>query len=357
MTDRTSSRPLSLHAMATALTGLFGLRPGANAYYRGPVSDHFDGVRFFNPGGPNGKGFGDLLKWRFADGKEAWPAQYPSPFRDTPPARVPGAGLRVTLVGHASFLLQTAGLNILTDPVWSDRCSPFSFAGPQRVNAPGVAFDDLPPIDVVLLTHNHYDHLDVDTLRRLAARHPLRIVTPLGNDTILREAGVPVPTRTLDWGDAAPLSEEVSVHAEQAIHWSARGLRDRQRALWAAFVLRTPAGAIYHVGDTGFGDGSHFAAVRERHGPPRLAILPIGAYEPRWFMRDQHMNPEDAVRAMLACGAEQALGHHWGTFKLTDEGIERPPEALGQALEKHGVHPERFLPLRPGQVWEVAERD
>ncbi|GGH32945.1 membrane protein [Alsobacter metallidurans] len=344
----------SLPALGAALGGFVGLRSGHNPYYSGPVSDHYDGVKFFNPSGQNGKGFKDLVRWRLADGKEEWPDEFPSPFRDRPPQRVEGAGLRVALVGHASFLIQTAGLNMLTDPVWSERCSPVSFAGPKRVNPPGIAFGDLPPIDAVLLTHNHYDHLDIDTLRRLVAAHPLRIVTPLGNDAILREAGIAAPIFAHDWGDRVRVSDAVHVHVEPAQHWSARGVLDRQRALWAAFVLETPAGAIYHVGDTGFGDGAQFSAIRAKHGEPLLAILPIGAFEPRWFMRDQHMNPDDAVRAFVATGARQALGHHWGTFKLTDEGIERPPEALVRALAEHGVAPERFRPLRPGEVWEAA---
>jgi L-ascorbate metabolism protein UlaG (beta-lactamase superfamily) len=354
MNRRTLMTMATIPAAAAAAMGLMGFRARANPYYAGPPSDHFDGVRFFNPGGPNTKGLKELIRWRLGDGKEDWPAAFPSPFRDKPPARVEGAGLRVTLIGHASFLIQTAGLNILADPVWSERCSPVSFAGPRRVNAPGVAFDDLPPVDVVIVTHNHYDHLDVDTLKRLAARFSPRIVTPLGNDAVMRDAGVAADYASLDWGQNVPVGNGVVLHAEQALHWSARGVLDRLKALWAAFVIEGPAGAVYHIGDTGFGDGAHFARVREKHGPPRLALLPIGAYEPRWFMRDQHMNPDDAVRALLACGAEHAVGHHWGTFKLTDEGIERPPAALAEALARHGVAPERFRALRPGEVWEAA---
>jgi L-ascorbate metabolism protein UlaG (beta-lactamase superfamily) len=256
-------------------------------------------------------------------------------------------------VGHASFLLQTGGLNILIDPVWSERVSPVSFAGPKRINAPGIAFEDLPPIDVVLVSHNHYDHMDVATLKRLAAAHGSRIVTPLGNDAILREGGVPGRIDAHDWGDRVELSDRVAVHLEQALHWSARGMLDRLHALWAAFVIEAPGGTIYFAGDTGFGSGAHFEAVREKFGPPRLALLPIGAYEPRWFMKDQHMNPDEAVQAFLKSGAHQALAFHWGTFRLTDEGPERPTEALGAALKEHGVNEQRFRALRPGQAWDV----
>jgi L-ascorbate metabolism protein UlaG (beta-lactamase superfamily) len=327
-----------------------------NSYYDGPPSDHFDGSVFFNPGRRWKKSPLDVLRWQLlGKGNEPWPASAPSPFRDVPPARVEGSELRVSFVGHASVLIQTAGLNILIDPVWSERVSPFRFAGPKRVNAPGIAFDDLPPIDVVLVSHNHYDHMDVHTLRRLGHGHQPRIVTPLGNDRILRGAKVPGRIQTADWSDVVHLSADVSVHLEEALHWSARGLTDRLQALWAAFVLTTPGGTIYFAGDTGFGTGAHFKRVREKHGKPRLAFLPIGAYEPRWFMKEQHMNPDEAVQALLACGAEHAVAIHWGTFKLTDEGLERPVEALEEALKEHEVDPARFRVLRPGQAWTVPD--
>lgn len=328
-----------------------------NLYYGGPDSDHFDGEVFFNPGRRWKKSPLDVLRWQlFGKGKEAWPETAPSPFRDTPPPRVEGAELRVSFVGHASVLIQTAGLNILCDPVWSERVSPFRFAGPKRVNAPGIAFDDLPSIDVVLLSHNHYDHMDVDTLTRLGHSHHPRIVTPLGNDAILRAAGVPGRIDAADWGDVVQLSAGVAVHLEEALHWSARGLTDRLHALWAAFVLTTPSGPVYFAGDSGYGTGAHFARVREKHGAPRLAFLPIGAYEPRWFMKEQHMNPDEAVQALLDCGAEQAVAIHWGTFKLTDEGIERPVEALEAALRDRRVDPARFRVMRPGEAWVVPAR-
>jgi L-ascorbate metabolism protein UlaG (beta-lactamase superfamily) len=329
----------------------------ANRYYHGPPSDHFDGVRFFNPdGGRSERSASDLLKWRTGPGKEPWPAAFPSPFRDVPPQRVAGPELRVALVGHASFLYQTGGLNILVDPVWSQRVSPVRFAGPKRVNAPGIAFEDLPPIDVVLLTHNHYDHLDAATLTRLHQRHRPRIVTPLGNDTVLRRIHADLTAETRDWGGHVALAPGVSVHFEPARHWSARGLFDRSQALWCAFVIETPGGAIYHIGDTGYGDGRHFAAVGRKFPDLRLATIPIGAYEPRWFMHEQHIDPEEAVRIFEACGARQAVGHHWGTFKLTDEGITRPQEALAAALAARSIPADRFRALRPGEVVTVPAR-
>jgi L-ascorbate metabolism protein UlaG (beta-lactamase superfamily) len=323
-----------------------------NPYYGGPSTDHFDGVRFFTPGQPPpDKGLAELLRWQFGSGRANWPETFPNPFQDRPPARVDG--LRVALVGHATLLIQVAGLNILADPVYADRASPLSFAGPRRVNPPGIAFDDLPPIDAVLLTHNHYDHLDVEAVSRLWRRDRPRILAPLGNDAIIRGHDAAVAVETRDWGQSVPLSPRIAAHLEPCLHWSARGLNDRRMALWCAFLLTTPAGPIYHVGDTGYGDGGMFRAVLDRFGPPRLALLPIGAYEPRWFMQPQHMNPTEAVRAMADCGAVQALGHHWGTFRLTNEGVEEPTQALAAALEAAEVPPERFRALRPGEVWEA----
>ena len=250
------------------------------------------------------------------------------------------------------MLIQTAGLNILLDPVWSDRASPFRFVGPKRVNDPGIAFADLPPIDFVLVSHGHYDHLDLATLSRLAAAHRPRVVTPLGNDTIMRNHDSAIAAEAYDWGDQVNIAKGVVVTLVPTRHWSARNLSDRNMSLWASFVIEAPGGRIYFVADSGYGDGGHFRRARERHGPLRVAILPIGAYEPRWFMRDQHMNPAEAVQAFIDCGAELALGHHHGTFQLTDEAIDAPLVALDDALKDARIPCERFRTLRPGEVWQ-----
>jgi L-ascorbate metabolism protein UlaG (beta-lactamase superfamily) len=351
MNRRKLLKALSLPAVAaTGALGWITAARSKNPYYQGPVTDHFDGVRFFSPTQPQDKGLVELMRWQLGGGRKSWPERFPSPFQDKPPAEV--SDLRVALIGHASFLIQVAGLNILIDPVFSERASPLSFTGPKRVNPPGIAFESLPPIHAVLITHNHYDHLDLDTLDRLWQRHRPRFIAPLGNDAVIRAAHSDIPVETRDWGGSVDLGHGVTAHLEPAYHWSARGLNDRRMALWCAYVLTTPAGTIYHIGDTGFGDGRIFHAVRERFGRPRLAHLPIGAYEPRWFMKPQHMNPEDAVKALRIIEAEQALGHHWGTFRLTNEGVEEPAAELDKALQAAEMSPDRFRALRPGEVWQ-----
>jgi L-ascorbate metabolism protein UlaG (beta-lactamase superfamily) len=343
---------LTLSAIAAAGLGSVGVRTAKLRYYQGPASDHFDGRRFFDAHGAPPRPLSDLLRWQVAGGKPAWPAWAPSPYSDRPPARVDGAVWRISYVGHASLLIQTAGLNMVIDPVWSERASPLTFIGPKRVNDPGIVFEALPPIDAVLVSHNHYDHLDLATLSALITPHRPRIIAPLGNDTIMRAYDRAIRAEAADWDERIVLSRDVAVTLLPCRHWSARGPFDRNRALWAAFVIETPAGRIFHVADSGYGDGHHFRRARERYGPFRLAILPIGAYEPRWFMRDQHMNPEEAVQALLDSGAELALAHHHGTFHLTDEAIDAPVQALASARVAAAVAPERFRVLKPGEVWE-----
>jgi len=313
---------------------------------------HFDGRRYFNPEGTPPSGFRKFLRWQFGKRGEPWPDKVPSPFPpDHPPPRIEGPALRVSFVGHASFLLQANGVNLLTDPVWSDRASPFRFAGPRRHNPPGIAFDDLPRIDAVLVSHGHYDHLDLTTLARLWDRDRPRIVTPLGHDTTIQAHRADIAVTTADWGDVVRLADGVSAALEPVHHWTARGVFDRNRALWCSFVLRGMGPGVFFAGDTGFDGGRPFRSVAQRYGALDLALLPIGAYEPRWFMAPQHTNPAEAVQGFELLGARQALGYHWGTFRLTDEKPEAPALDLAAALADRSIAPERFLALRPGQVW------
>ena len=324
-------------------------------YYEGPPSAHYDGERFFNPepaAPPGRRGRNFFSRWAGSDERAQWPEHVPvTP--TAPPPRVSGDAMRVTWIGHSTVLVQTSGLNILTDPIWSERASPFRFVGPRRVRAPGVRFDDLPKIDLVLVSHNHYDHMDLATLRRLWGRDRPLIVTSLGNDTVIAQAGVEAATR--DWGGVVTVRPGIEVVVERNHHWGSRWFTDRNRALWSAFTVRLPGGNVFFAGDTGWGDGSW---VREAaaNGPFRLALIPIGAYEPRDFMRTHHINPEEAVAIFEALRPVRALGVHWGTFQLTFEGIGDPPRRLAELRRQRGIAPGRFIAVEAGQSFEVPLR-
>jgi L-ascorbate metabolism protein UlaG (beta-lactamase superfamily) len=257
-------------------------------------------------------------------------------------------GLRATIVGHASVLIQAGGLNVLTDPVWSERASPLPFVGPRRVWAPGIAFEALPPIDAVLLSHNHYDHMDLLTLRRLNTEHRPLMVASLGNDAILRRAIQGVRVASGEWWDRIDIGQGGVVTIVPAYHWSSRTGRDRRMALWSGFTLSTNGGCVYFAGDTGYGNGRIFRAVRERIGRPDLALIPIGAYAPRWFMSAQHTDPSEAVQILEDLEAARGLGIHWGVFQLTDERRDEPPELLLEALARRGIAENLFPAGEPG---------
>jgi L-ascorbate metabolism protein UlaG (beta-lactamase superfamily) len=314
--------------------------------YDGPPSDHFDGERFFNPGAGTGRSFGDFLRWQRTRQRTPWPQWVHN--RATPelPVRVENGQLAITFINHITFLLQFRNLNVLTDPVYSERVSPFRSMGPRRVRAPGLAFDALPPIHLVLVTHNHYDHLDIETLLRLQDAHSPRFVTTLGNRAFLSEFGIKA-TDELDWWQSVDVAG-AKVTLTPAQHWSSRRPRNRNCTLWGGFIVGADEWCVYFAGDTGY--GGHFRDVRERLGEVDLALLPIGAYEPRWFMRDQHMNPDDAVRAHMDLQAKRSIGTHFGCFQLTDEGIDDPPRELAAARQRHGVSPDAFAVLETGET-------
>lgn len=321
--------------------------------YRGPVSDHFDGKRFYMLGRPFPHGVPAIIRKLREPSPERWKVPEEPPLFDTPPPEVRGDLLRLSFVGHATTLIQTEGLNILTDPWWSERASPFAWAGPRRVVPPGVAFEALPPIEIVLISHSHYDHMDVPTIRRLVDDHDPVFIVPLGNDVLIRRIHPEARTMALDWGEAAQIRPGVTIGAEPMHHWTARTPFDRNTTLWAAFVLSTPSGRTLFVGDSGYGEGVYFKPLRERYGSFRLAILPIGAYAPRWMMAYSHMNPQEAVQAFKDIGAVHAVAHHFGTVQLTDEPIDAPTTGLAEALTEQGIDPARFRALRPGTAWLV----
>lgn len=325
-----------------------------NRYYSGEKSDHFDGSRFFLPGlPPSDKSLFDVLRWQMTSQRAPWPEVVPAGSGVRPAARV--ESLQITCIGHSSLLVQVANLNLLVDPVWAERASPLRWAGPRRHNPPGVALSDLPPIDAVLITHNHYDHLDLATLGRLVEAHAPRMVTPLGNDTIIRAAVPRARVESGDWWDSFELARDLRVTITPSYHWSSRTLRDRRMALWGGFLLESPAGAVFLAGDTAYREGVIFPEIRRRFGVPLVAVLPIGAYEPRWFMETQHVMPEEALQIANALGARTLLGVHWGTFQLTDEPYDQPAQRLAQAFAaQRDAALEVAMPMRPGDSWTPA---
>lgn len=340
-------------------------------YYRGPATAHFDGEHFFNPDGDDdriamkGNRAGFIARRIFGDPTQpAWPERVAvTPAK--PPARVEGAAMRVTWIGHASVLIQADGLNILTDPVWSDRAGPFGF-GPRRVAEPGVRLEDLPRIDLILVSHNHYDHLDLATLKRLWVRDKPVIITSLGNDSVIGQAGI--PAHALDWQEAVTLTESGSQREEgvprcdpvgacpgdratvfvtRNHHWDSRWFSDRNRALWSSFVVLLPHGNVFFAGDTGLGDGK-WPAEAAALGPIRFAAIPIGAFrfEEGQMASGSHIGPGDALRVWDGLGRPFALPIHWGTFRLSREAYDTPPRMLramhgctGSDSARFGAHP------------------
>jgi L-ascorbate metabolism protein UlaG (beta-lactamase superfamily) len=321
----------------------------------GPPSDHFDGSSFHNVPEGESRDLCDLVRWQLQSSSVPWPEGSTAPRSAVPPARVT-EGIRVTHVGHATTLVQLDGLSLLTDPVWSERVGPLSFAGPARFEPPGVALDDLPRIDAVLLSHSHYDHADAPTLAELARRFGMPIVGGLGTRAMLEDLGVPGGV-DLDWWQTVPLGDGRRAHFVPVKHWSRRGLADQNVVLWGGFVVEAPSGRVYFAGDTAY--GPHFAEAHARIGAPDVAILPIGAYLPRWFMAPMHMDPIDAVRAHLALGARRSVGVHWGTFDLADEGRFQPAGELGLALDRLRIPRRDFVAARAGDVvrWPDAPRE
>lgn len=340
-------KTMAASALATLGAALAERKLLASPHYAGPLSDHYDGTLFRNRerGQQRHESF---LKWRLTREPGYWPDWLDVPRGPAPPERVGDGALRITFVNHATLLVQMDGLNILTDPIWAERTSPVAFAGPKRHRPPGIRFHDLPPIDAVLISHNHYDHLDIATLRRLRRSHAMPIVTPLGNGLLMERHGIK-EVRELDWWKETPLSESVRVTLVPAQHFSARGLSDRDANLWGGFVISGPSGNVYFAGDTGW--GRHFADIGVRFAPIRAALLPIGAYLPRWFMQPVHIDPAQAVEAHFALAAQTSIAMHYGTFALGDDGMMDPLRDLHIAISERG-NP-RFWVLPEGEGREV----
>ncbi len=306
--------------------------------YKGNISDHFDGKRFYNKN-RSPKSFGKFLKWQMTEDKAIWPNWRKIKQSIPTYKRVNENRLIAMAINHSTVLIQVDGVNILTDPIWSDRTSPVSFAGPKRHHRPGVKFENLPPIDIVLISHNHYDHLDIPTLERLREKFDPLILVGLGNDILLKHKNFH-NVKAMDWEDSISF-RGIEFIFTQVRHWSSRGAHDRFKTLWGGFVIKSKNSSIYFAGDTGYDD--HFRETYKEHGPFDLALLPIGAYAPRWFMSQSHMNPEDSVKAHIDLGSPFSMGIHFGTFQLTNEAIDDPIKDLTTAKFKFNIPDNNFI--------------
>ena len=310
-----------------------------------PISDHFDGERFYFPKNPmKEKSMFDLLEWKFKGSAAKWPKWIDTDQVKIKENRVTDNTAHITFINHSTTLIQMNGINILTDPIYAKRTSPVSFAGPARVKKPGVKFEDLPKIDVVIISHNHYDHFDVDTLEKLVERDNSKIIFGLGNSRYLKKHSKKNAVE-LDWEQSHQI-KDVKITLLPCRHWNKRTLFDFNKTLWGAFSIEG-AKKIYFAGDTGY--DYHFKEAGTKIGPFDLAFIPIGAYEPRWFMKWAHINPQEAVLAHKDLRAKKSIGIHFGTFQLTDEAIDQPIIDLKKSLRENPIEGEFLIPENGSQ--------
>jgi len=320
------------------------------------------------------RSFGDLLKWKLAATRDGLPRPPVTPTpRVAPDAGFIQANARagammqpaITWVGHATMLAQLGGLNILTDPVLSERVSPLSFAGPKRAVAPGLALAELPHIDAILISHNHYDHLDDASVRALngQAGGPPLFVVPLGIKAWMAERDI-TNVVELDWWQSHTLTSAagpVEIVLTPVQHWSGRGLNDRLKTLWGGYAVFAPDLHLFFTGDTAYSKDfvdirEHFKARQAEGGGFDIALIAIGAYEPRWFMASQHVNPAEAVQIHLDVNAKRSVGIHWGTFELTDESLDEPPQQLAEARRAKGLADDAFFVMAVGETRRIPRR-
>jgi L-ascorbate metabolism protein UlaG (beta-lactamase superfamily) len=319
------------------------------------LSDHYNGRHFHNNCGEMSRkhNFLTFLKWYLKREAKIWPGFIESKEYPAPLPRVEGNELTATFVNHATVLLQTQGLNILTDPVWSKRVSPSLHIGPKRIKHPGVKFEHLPPIDIVLISHDHYDHLDLATLKMLCAHHQSKVIVGLGLKKFLESKIINIDCIELDWWECVPV-KDCYIHFLPAKHWSGRKpFFGRNKTLWGSFAVESSVGNIYFAGDTAYSE--HFSLIKEKFGAFRLSLLPIGAYLPRWFMKDFHIDPFEAAKAHLDLNSAYSLAIHFGTFSLSDEHYGQPQQDLLAALQRENISPDQFRTLDEGESWSVAQ--
>lgn len=293
------------------------------------------------------KSFKELLKWKLTVKNPTWPKKILLTNHDIPPSALTDCNkIRVTWVGQATFLIQTCGFNILTDPIWSERASPFKYFGPKRVMKPGIKLENLPKIDIILISHNHYDHLDLNTIKIIWQRYQPKIIAPLMNDVIMKN----ILVHTLNWQENIIINKDLTIHLEPSQHWSARGLFDHNQALWGNFIIKTKNADICFIGDSGYNENL-YKQIGLKYNI-FLSIIPIGAFEPRWFMRDMHMAPEEAVITHKDLKAQYSIASHFQTFQLGSERYLQAPIELQSALEKYQISHKNFiLPVCGQDLW------
>ncbi len=314
-----------------------------------PVTDHYDGERFYHAGLKSDKSFWTVLKWSFNRPDAQYPEWIENKFKPELPQEVPVAKVAATFINHASFLLQTKNFNFLTDPLWAKRTSPVSFLGPKRFRDPGIKIEDLPTINFVVVSHNHYDHMDLQALEDLHKKFKPVFIMPLGNASYLKDIKG-IQTIELDWWQSTTIthnSQTAKITLVPAQHWSSRSLTDKRKALWGGYVIEVDQRKIYFSGDSGYSK-EIFSRIGETWSGVDLALLPLGAYEPRWFMKENHMNPEESVQVHLDVKAKMSVAMHYGAFRLSDELFGQPEKDLEAAKKKLAV--ENYITLDVGQT-------
>lgn len=315
----------------------------------------YDGKRFYNLNHVKSRGkLKNFFKWQFNKKKSNWPNWVKNHHNDPIHQRVESGDLRVTFINHSTVLIQTRGLNILTDPVWSKRVSPIKWLGPKRIKDPGISFELLPKIDLVLISHDHYDHLDIDTLVKLNKKFAPKIFSGLKIGNILRKSDKTFDCHEMGWWESYELRDNINIHFLPAKHWSGRhGFYNLNSSLWGSFVIETLDGNIYFAGDTGY--DQHFKLIQKRFNKFRLSLLPIGAYDPKWFLADFHIDPNEAVIAHKELNSLYSIAIHYATFKLSDEDYNQPAIDLNKALIHHNINSSNFRIINEGQAWEVPK--
>lgn len=320
--------------------------------YKGPVSDHFDGKKFYNRG-REAKGFREVGNYAAKRVPDKWVENYENYTRNDAIPIPNSDDIQFIFVNHSSFLIQHQDVNILTDPIWSKRCSPFQFAGPKRMRPPGLAFEVLPKIDIVLISHNHYDHLDRLTIKELNKQHQPTYIAPLGMKQIMSKFGCQ-KIIVLDWWESCQVNN-LRITATPANHFSSRGIRDRNTSLWCGYHIQSENKKIHFVGDTGY--SSVFKEIGNRLGPMDISFIPIGAYLPEWFMSPIHVNPHESIKIHFDIKSKQSVAMHFGTFPLADDNPERSTSRLVKARQESNLSEHEFMIPDEGHIYSLNESD